>query len=45
MSEDFILKRYANRFEKGVDTITNKMVAILSKFTILRLSSYFVVNF
>ena len=41
MSEEFILK-VCKLFRRHVDTIIEKMVAILSKFTVLCLSSYFV---
>ena len=44
MSEEFILKA-CKLFQKHIDTIIEKTVAILSKFTILCLSSYFVVYF
>ena len=44
MSVEFIF-RHANRFGRHVDTIIQKLVAILSKFTVLCLSSYFVVYF
>ena len=45
MSEEFILKA-CKSFRRCVDTITGeKMAAILSKFTVLCLSSYFVVYF
>ena len=40
MSEEFILK-VCKLFQRCVDTIKKKMVAILSKFTVLCLSSYF----
>ena len=40
MSEEFVLKTY-----KSFDTIIEKMVAILSKFIILCLSSSFIVHF
>ena len=44
-SQDFILKEWKS-FWRRVDTIIEKkMVAILSKFTVLCLSSYFVVYF
>ena len=46
-SEEFILKEYIS-FQRRVDTIIEKekkMVAILSKFIVLCLSSYFVVYF
>ena len=42
ISEEFILKAYKS-FGKRVNTIIEKMVAILSKFTVLSLSSYFIV--
>ena len=47
MSEEFILKAYKS-FQKRVNTIIEKkkkMVAILSKVTVLCLYSYFVVYF
>ena len=44
MSEEFILKA-CKSFQRCVDTIIEKMLAILSKFTVLCLSSYFVVYF
>ena len=44
MSEEFILKE-CESFQRRVDTKIEKMVAIMSKFTVLRLSSYFVVYF
>ena len=45
MSEDFILKAHKS-FQRSVDTITEKeMSAILSKFTVLCLFSYFVTYF
>ena len=44
MPEEFILKAYKS-FRKRVDTIIEKKVAILNKFTILCLSSYFIVYF
>ena len=47
MFEEFILKA-CKSFRKYVDTIIEKkkkMTAILSKFTVLCLSSYFVVYF
>ena len=45
MSEEFIFKA-CKSFQRHVDSkIEKKMVAILSKFTVLCLSSYFVVNF
>ena len=40
--EEFILK-VCKLFRKRVDTMIEKMVAILSKFTVLCLSSYFIV--
>ena len=43
MSENFILKA-CKSFRRCVDTIIEKMAAILSKFTVLCLS-YFVVYF
>ena len=42
MSEEFILKA-CKSFQRHVDTIIEKMVVILNKFTVLCLSSYFVV--
>ena len=42
MYEKFILKP-CKSFRRGIDTIIKKMVAILSKSTVLCLSSYFVV--
>ena len=42
MPEEFILK-YANRFDGMSIEQVEKMVAILSKFTVLCVSSYFVV--
>ena len=44
ISEEFILKA-CKSFWRGVDTIIEKMAAILSKFTVLCLTSYFVVYF
>ena len=45
ISEEFILKA-CKSFSRRVDTIIEKkMTAILSKFTVLRLSSNFVVYF
>ena len=44
MSEEFILKA-CKSCRRRIDTIIKKMVTILSKFTVLRLSSYFVVSF
>ena len=44
MSKEFILKA-CKSFRKRVDTIVEKMAAILSKFTVLCLSSYFLVWF
>ena len=44
MYEELILKT-CKSFWRRVDSITEKMVAILSKFTDLFLSSYFVVYF
>ena len=44
MSEEFILKA-CKSFRKSVNTINEKLMAILSIFTILCLSSYFVVYF
>ena len=45
MSEEFILKTFKS-FRRRVDLITEKkMAAILSKFTVLCLSSYFAVYF
>ena len=44
MCEESILKA-CKLFQRRVDTITEKMVVILSKFTVLCLSSYFVVYF
>ena len=41
MFEEFILKAEKS-FRRLVDTIIEKMVAILSKFTVLYVSSYFV---
>ena len=43
MSEEFILKARKS-FRKCVDTIIEKMMAILYKFTVLCLS-YFIANF
>ena len=43
MCEEFILN--ANRFEGLLSKLLKKMVAILSKFTVLGLFSYFVVYF
>ena len=42
MFEEFILKA-GKSFRRRVDTIIKKMLAILSKFTVLCLSRYFVV--
>ena len=42
MSEEFILKA-CKSFRRRVDTIIKKIMAILSQFTVLGLSSYFVV--
>ena len=42
MSAEFILKA-CKSFRRRVDTVIEKMMAILSKFTVLCLSSYFVV--
>ena len=44
MSEEFISK-VCKLFQRRVDMIIEKMVAILNKFTVLCLSSYFVVYF
>ena len=45
MSEEFILKAFKS-FRKSADTIIEKkMMAILSKFTVFGLSSYFVFFF
>ena len=45
MSEESILKAY-KLFQRCVDTIIEKIMAtIMSKFTVLCLSSYFVVYF
>ena len=44
ITEEFILKS-CKSFQKRVDTIIQKMVAILSIFTVLCLFSYFVVFF
>ena len=44
MSEEFILKT-CKSFRRHVDKIIEKMAAILNKFTVLCLSSYFVVYF
>ena len=44
MSEEFILKA-CKLFRRHVDTITEKMVAVLSKFSVLYVSSYFVFYF
>ena len=44
MSEEFILKTYKS-FRRRVDTIIEKMAAVLSKITILCVSSYFIVYF
>ena len=44
MSEKFISKAFKS-FQRYILTITEKMVAILSKFTVVPLSSYFVVYF
>ena len=44
MSEKCILKA-CKSFWRRVDTVTEKMVAILSKFTVICLSSYFMVYF
>ena len=44
MFKEFILKT-CKSFLKYVDSIIEKMLAILSKFTILRQSSYFIVYF
>ena len=44
MSEEFILKA-CKSFRRHVDTIIEKMTTILSKVTVLCLSSYFVVYF
>ena len=44
MLEELILKAF-KLFRRHVDTIIEKMAAILSKFTILLLSFYFVVYF
>ena len=44
MSEEFILKA-CKSFRRCVDTQIEKTVAILSKFMVLCLSSYFVVFF
>ena len=41
MSDEFILKA-CKSFQRRVDTIIEKMAVILSKFTVLCLSSYFV---
>ena len=43
-SEEFILKA-CKSFQRRVDTIIEKMVAIMSKFTVLYRSSYFFVYF
>ena len=43
MSEEFIWKA-CKSFRRRVDTIIKNMVATMSKFTVLCLSSYFVVN-
>ena len=44
MSEEFILK-VCESFQKRADTLIEKMVAIMNKFTVLCLSFYFVVVF
>ena len=44
MSEEFVLK-VCKSFRKRVDTIIEKKVAILNTFTVVCLSSYFVVYF
>ena len=44
MSKRFILKA-CKSFRRRADTIIEKMVAILSKFTVLLLFSYFVIYF
>ena len=44
MSEEFILKA-CKSFQRHIDRIIEKIVAILIKFTVLCLSSYFVVYF
>ena len=44
MSEEFILKA-CKPFRRRIDTIIEKMVAMLSKFTVLCLSSYFMAYF
>ena len=44
MFKEFILIAYKS-FRRRADTITEKIMAILSKFTILRLCSYFVYFF
>ena len=44
MSEEFILKA-CKSFRRHVDTIIEKIAAILSKFTVLCIFSYFVVYF
>ena len=44
MSQEFILKR-CKSFRRRIGTIIEKMTAILSKFTVLSPSSYFVVYF
>ena len=44
MFEEFILKAWKS-FGRRVDTINEKMIAVLSKFTALCLSSYFVDQF
>ena len=42
MFEEFILKT-CKSFRRRVDTIIEKMVVVLSKFTVLCLHSYFVI--
>ena len=44
MSEEFVLK-VCKSFQRHVDTIIEKIVAILSEFTVLWPSSYFVLYF
>ena len=44
MSEEIISKAY-KLFRRYVDTMIEKMVAILNKFTVLCLASYFVFIF
>ena len=44
MSEEFILKTYKS-FRKRVKTLTEKLVAMLSKFTVLCLSYFVVYSF